>query len=70
MELNITNVEFYLKIHIELDFEDIAFYIELNFVKIEFQNRGILLNTLERGVFCYIKIKGIYSFCQENSTFL
>ena len=47
----------YLKIHIELDFEDIEFYTKLDFVEIEIQNRGILLNTLEREVFCYIVLK-------------
>ena len=47
----------YLKIHIELDFEDIKFYTKLDFVEIEIQNRGILLNTLEREVFCYIVLK-------------
>ena len=31
------NVEFYLKIYIELDFEDIEFYTEFDFVKIGFQ---------------------------------
>ena len=36
MELDIANVEFYLKIYIELDFENIKFYAKLNFVKIEF----------------------------------
>ena len=35
MKLIITNIEFHLKIYIELDFEDIKFYTELNFVKIE-----------------------------------
>ena len=47
MELDISNVEFYLKIYIELDFEDIEFYIELDFVNIEFQNMGILLNNFK-----------------------
>ena len=47
MKLNISNVEFYLKIYIELDFEDIEFYIELDFVNIEFQNMGILLNNFK-----------------------
>ena len=30
------NVEFYLKIHIKLDFEDIKFYTKLDFIKIKF----------------------------------
>ena len=47
MKLNIRNVEFYLKIYIELDFEDIEFYIELDFVKMEFQNMSILLNNFK-----------------------
>ena len=47
MELDIANVEFYLKIYIELDFEDIKFYTELNFVKIKFQNMNILLNSFK-----------------------
>ena len=42
-----TNVEFYLKIYIEFDFEDIKFYTELDFVKIEFLNRGILLHSFQ-----------------------
>lgn len=38
------NIDFYLKIHIKLDFENIdQFHIE-----IEFQNRNILLNTLQK----------------------
>ena len=42
MKLDIANnVKFYLKIYIELDFKDIKFYTELEFVKIEFQNRDI-----------------------------
>ena len=40
MKLNITNVEFHLRIYIKLDFEDIKFYTKLNFVKIEFQKHG------------------------------
>ena len=47
VEFNISNVEFYLKIYIELDFEDIEFYIELDFVNIEFQNMSILLNNFK-----------------------
>ena len=39
MEFDIFNVEFYLKIYIELDFEDIEFYTELDFGKLEFQNK-------------------------------
>ena len=54
--MHIANVKFYLKIHIELDFEDIEF-TQLNFVKIKFQNMGILLNILKRGVLCYIVVK-------------
>ena len=51
MELDIVNIKFYLKIYIELDFENIEFYIEFNFVKIEFQNRDILINSLVRRYF-------------------
>ena len=40
MELEIANVEFYLKIYIKLNFEDIEFYTKLDFVKIEFQKYG------------------------------
>ena len=54
MKLDIANVEFYLKVHVEFNSEDIKFYAKLDFVKIEFQNRGILLLSLERCVFCYI----------------
>ena len=57
MELDISNVEFYLKIYIELDFEDIEFYIELDFVNIEFQNMGILLNNFKSWAFCCIFFK-------------
>ena len=50
MKLDINNVEFYLKIHINLNFKDVEFYI-----KIEFQNRGILLGKMG---FCpYLKKK-------------
>ena len=35
MKFDISNVEFHLKIYIEFDFEDIEFYIDLDFVKIE-----------------------------------
>ena len=66
MELDIVNIKFYLKIYIELDFENIEFYIEFNFAKIEFQNRGILLNSLVRNILHSFKIKGIYSFCHYN----
>ena len=51
------NVEFYLKIHIKLNFKNIKFYTELKFVKIEFQNRNILLNSLKWKIFCYIVLK-------------
>ena len=54
MELDIANVEFYLKIYIELDFEDIEFYTELNFVKISLKKNDILLNSFKRWAFCYI----------------
>ena len=33
IKFDIGNVEFHLKIFIELDFEDIEFYIDLDFVK-------------------------------------
>ena len=39
MKLNIADVEFHLKIYIELDFENIEFYTELDFVKIEIQKQ-------------------------------
>ena len=39
MKLDITNVEFHLKIYIGLDCEDIELYTELDFVKIEFQKQ-------------------------------
>ena len=45
MDFDISNDKLHLKIYIELDFEDIKFFIELDFVKIEFQNKGILLNS-------------------------
>ena len=57
MGLDIINVEFYLKIHIEIDFENINFYIKLDYVKIKFQNRNILLNILEREVIYYLILK-------------
>ena len=57
MKLDITNVEFYLKIYLKLNSKDIEFYTELDFVKIEIQNKGILLNSLESVVFCYIVLK-------------
>ena len=31
------NVEFHLKIYIELDFENLEFYTEFNFIKIKFK---------------------------------
>ena len=31
------NVEFHLKIYIELDFENLEFYTEFDFIKIKFQ---------------------------------
>ena len=37
MKFDISNVKFYLKIYIELDFKDIEFYTDLDFVKIEFK---------------------------------
>ena len=37
MKLIITNIEFHLKIYIELDFKDIELYTEFYFVKIEFK---------------------------------
>ena len=40
MELDIAIVKFHLKIYIELDFKDIEFYTELNFVKIELKKYG------------------------------
>ena len=58
MELDIVNIEFYLKIHIKFDFEDFKFYVEFDFVKIEFQNMGMLLiNTSKIIVFCHIVLK-------------
>ena len=38
-------------------FNDIEFYIELNFAKIEFQNRGILLDNFKRMTFYYNVLK-------------
>ena len=40
MKLNIANVKFHSKIYIKLDFEEIIFYTELDFVKIEFKKQG------------------------------
>ena len=57
MELDIFNVEFYLKIYIELDFEDIEFYTELDFGELEFQNKCILLNSFKIEAFSYIVFK-------------
>jgi len=37
VKLDIANVELYSKIHIKFNFEDIEFYKELDFIKIEFQ---------------------------------
>jgi len=39
VKLNIANIEFHLKIYIELDFENIEFYTKLDFVKIKFQKQ-------------------------------
>ena len=43
MELDISKIEFYLKKkkekHIELNFENIEYYTELDFVKIEFKKQ-------------------------------
>jgi len=57
VKFDITNVEFYLKIYIELDFEYIKFCTELDFIKIKFQNTGILLNGLTIGTFYYMVFK-------------
>ena len=57
MKLNISNVEFHLKIYIELNFEDIKFYTEFDFVKISFKNMSILLNSFKIGIFCCIVCK-------------
>ena len=57
MKLDVANVKFYLKIYIEFNCENIEYYIELDFVKIEFQNRSISLNILERKVFYYLILK-------------
>lgn len=46
------NVEFYLKKHMEFNFEDIEFYTKLDFVKIKFQKKNILLNNLKRETNC------------------
>ena len=40
MQHDIANVELYLKIYTELDFEDIEFYTKPDFVKIEFKKQG------------------------------
>jgi len=37
VELDIANIEFHLKIYIELNFKDIELYTEFYFVKIEFK---------------------------------
>ena len=67
MELDIANVEFYLKIYIELDFEDIEFYTELNFVKIKFQNMNILLNSFQiRGNTHFFPNKLIYIYISHQ----
>ena len=39
--LDISNIVFHLKKYIELDFEDIEFYIELDSIKIKFKKQGI-----------------------------
>ena len=69
MELDIINVKFYLKKHIGLDFENIKFFTELNFVKIEFQNRDILLNNLKKKkvkVLNYFLKRDIFPFWPEK----
>ena len=43
--------------HMELDFNDIKFYVELDFSKIEFQNMDISLNNLKRETNYYIFCK-------------
>ena len=43
--------------HIKLNFSNNEFFIKLDFTKIKFQNRGILLHSFETGIFCYIVCK-------------
>ena len=55
MKLDIANVEFHLKIYIKLDLENIEFYTWLNFVKIKFKKRDILLNNYKSGaIYCIV----------------
>ena len=48
MKLNIINIEFPLKMHIKLNFDNIEFYTKLDFIKIKFYKRetfhGIVYN--------------------------
>jgi len=39
VKLNIANVKFHSKTYIELDFEEIEFYTEFDFVKIKFKKQ-------------------------------
>ena len=50
-------LEFHVKFLTLLDFHQIKFFffiLKLNFLKIEFQNKGILLNSFRIWAFCYI----------------
>ena len=55
MKLDIANIDSHLKIYIKI--ENIEFYTELNFVKIEFKKYDILLNSFKTGVFFCIVCK-------------
>ena len=48
-------LEFHVKFFILLDFRQIEFFLlKLDFLKIEFQNKGILLDRFRIWAFCYI----------------
>ena len=41
----------------KLDFNDIKFFLELEFVKVKYKNMGGLLNSFKRKTYCYIVFK-------------
>ena len=41
----------------KLDFNDIKFFLELEFVKIKYKNMGGLLNSFKRKTYCDIVFK-------------
>ena len=47
-------LKFHVKFLTSLDFHQIEFSLKLDFLKIEFQNRDILLDNFRTGTFCYI----------------